>query len=70
MSKSRIVNVTFIEPYDSSDYEDSDYIPSQTSETGSSDLSESEYYSSCESSQQSDGTEYTDSSCSLSSSLE
>ena len=58
MSKTRIIEVKFIEPYDDSD-SDSDYIPSQTPE--------SEDYSSLESSQYSDSSQYTESEYSSSS---
>ena len=33
MSKSRVIKVTFIDPYESDDSDDSDYIPSQTPES-------------------------------------
>ena len=33
MSKPKIINVTFIDPYESDDSNDSDYIPSQTPES-------------------------------------
>ena len=33
MSKPKIINVTFIDPYESDDSDDSDYIPSQTPES-------------------------------------
>ena len=33
MSKTKIINVTFIDPYESDDSDDSDYIPSQTPES-------------------------------------
>ena len=33
MSKPKIINVTFIDPYESDDSQDSDYIPSQTPES-------------------------------------
>ena len=33
MSKPKIINVTFIDPYESNDSNDSDYIPSQTPES-------------------------------------
>ena len=33
MSKAKIINVTFIDPYESDDSNDSDYIPSQTPES-------------------------------------
>ena len=42
MSKPKIINITFIDPYESDDSQDPDYIPSQTPE--------SEDYSSYESS--------------------
>ena len=58
MSKPRVIKVTFIEPYDDSD-SDSSYIPSQTPE--------SEDYSSVESTQYSDSSQYTESEYSSSS---
>ena len=33
MSEPKIINVTFIDPYESDDSNDSDYIPSQTPES-------------------------------------
>ena len=51
MSKPKIINVTFIDPYESDDSQDPDYIPSQTPE--------SEDYTSLESS----SMESTDESC-------
>ena len=33
MSKPKIINVTFIDPYESDDSQDPDYIPSQTPES-------------------------------------
>ena len=33
MYKPKIINVTFIDPYESDDSDDSDYIPSQTPES-------------------------------------
>ena len=33
MSKPRVIKVTFIDPYESDDSQDLDYIPSQTSES-------------------------------------
>ena len=33
MSEPKIINVTFIDPYESDDSDDSDYIPSQTPES-------------------------------------
>ena len=33
MSKTKIINVTFIDPYESDDSQDPDYIPSQTPES-------------------------------------
>ena len=33
MPKPKIINVTFIDPYESDDSDDSDYIPSQTPES-------------------------------------
>ena len=33
MSKPKIINVTFIDPYESDDSKDPDYIPSQTPES-------------------------------------
>ena len=33
MSKPKVVTVTFIDPYESDDSQDSDYIPSQTPES-------------------------------------
>ena len=33
MSKPKIINITFIDPYESDDSNDSDYIPSQTPES-------------------------------------
>ena len=33
MPKPKIINVTFIDPYESNDSDDSDYIPSQTPES-------------------------------------
>ena len=33
MSKPKIINVTFIDPYESDDSNDSDYMPSQTPES-------------------------------------
>ena len=33
MSKPKIINVTFIDPYESNDSQDPDYIPSQTPES-------------------------------------
>ena len=33
MSKPKIINVTFIDPYESDDSDDPDYIPSQTPES-------------------------------------
>ena len=33
MSKPKIINLTFIDPYESDDSDDSDYIPSQTPES-------------------------------------
>ena len=33
MSKAKIINITFIDPYESDDSDDSDYIPSQTPES-------------------------------------
>ena len=33
MSKLKIINVTFIDPYENDDSNDSDYIPSQTPES-------------------------------------
>ena len=33
MYKPKIINVTFIDPYESNDSDDSDYIPSQTPES-------------------------------------
>ena len=33
MSKPRVIKVTFIDPYESDDSDDSDYIPSQTPES-------------------------------------
>ena len=54
MSKPRIINVTFIDPYESDDSGvDPDYVLSQTPE--------SEDYSSVESSQYSDSSQYTES---------
>ena len=58
MSKPRVIKVTFIESYDDSD-SDSSYIPSQTPE--------SEDYSSLESTQYSDSSQYTESEYSSSS---
>ena len=58
MSKPRVIKVTFIEPYDDSD-SDTDYIPSQTPD--------SEDYSSLESTQYSDSSQYTESEYSSSS---
>ena len=56
MSKPRIINVTFIDPYDSDDSGvDPDYVPSQTPE--------SEDYSSMESSQYSTISETETESC-------
>ena len=56
MSKPKIINVTFIDPYDSDDSRvDPDYVPSQTPE--------SEDYSSLESSQYSTVSETDTESC-------
>ena len=33
MSKPKIINITFIDPYESDDSQDPDYIPSQTPES-------------------------------------
>ena len=56
MSKPRIINVTFIDPYESDDSRvDPDYVPSQTPE--------SEDYSSLESSQYSTASETDTESC-------
>ena len=56
MSKPRIINVTFIDPYESDDSRaDPDYVPSQTPE--------SEDYSSLESSQYSTMSEPDTESC-------
>ena len=56
MSKPRIINVTFIDPYESDDSRvDPDYVPSQTPE--------SEDYSSLESSQYSTMSETDTESC-------
>ena len=56
MSKPRIINVTFIDPYESDDSRvDPDYVPSQTPE--------SEDYSSLESSQYSTKSETDTESC-------
>ena len=55
MPKPKIINVTFIDPYESDDSQDLDYIPSQTPE--------SEDYSSLESSQYSTASETDTESC-------
>ena len=63
MSKPKIVTVTFLDPWESDDSQDSDYIPSQTPE--------SEDYTSLESSQYSTASEADTESCvSTDSSLE
>ena len=67
MSKAKIINVTFIDPYESDDSNDSDYIPSQTPESEDYTSYES---SSLETSSESDYSIACSDDCSSLSSLE
>ena len=67
MSKPKIINVTFIDPYESDDSNDSDYIPSQTPESEDYTSYES---SSLETSSESDYSIACSDDCSSLSSLE
>ena len=67
MSKPKIINVTFIDPYESDDSQDPDYIPSQTPESENYTSYES---SSLETSSESDYSIACSDDCSSLSSLE
>ena len=67
MSKPKIINVTFIDPYESDDSNDSNYIPSQTPESEDYTSYES---SSLETSSESDYSIACSEDCSSLSSLE
>ena len=67
MSKPKIINVTFIDPYESDDSQDPDYIPSQTPESEDYTSYES---SSLETSSESDYSIACSDDCSSFSSLE
>ena len=67
MSKPKIINVTFIDPYESDDSQDPDYIPSQTPESEDYTAYES---SSLETSSESDYSIACSDDCSSLSSLE
>ena len=67
MSKPKIINVTFIDPYESNDSQDPDYIPSQTPESEDYTSYES---SSLETSSESDYSIACSDDCSSLSSLE
>ena len=67
MTKPKIINVTFIDPYESDDSQDPDYIPSQTPESEDYTSYES---SSLETSSESDYSIACSDDCSSLSSLE
>ena len=67
LSKPKIINITFIDPYESNDSQDPDYIPSQTPESDDYTSYES---SSLETSSESDYSIACSDDCSSLSSLE